>query len=63
MSQHIPTKMKALVTQENKTAKVEEVPVPIIADDEVLVQTIAVSQNPTDWKRQYLFVHTSTLDR
>lgn len=52
MSQQIPTKMKALVTQANKTAKVEEVPVPTVDDAEVLVQTIAVAQNPTDWKRK-----------
>ena len=46
----IPTKMKALVTNADKTASVKEIPVPGIADDEVLVQVIAVAQNPTDWK-------------
>ena len=44
--------MKALVTQANKTAKVEEIAVPTIDDDEVLVRTVAIAQNPTDWKRK-----------
>ena len=46
----IPKTMRALVTQEDKTAKVVEVPVPEIADNEVLVKVVAVAQNPTDWK-------------
>ena len=46
----IPTKMKALVTNADKTASVKKIPVPEISDDEVLVQVIAVAQNPTDWK-------------
>ncbi|KAI0070947.1 GroES-like protein [Panus rudis PR-1116 ss-1] len=48
--QAIPKTMKALVTQANKTAKVEEVPVPEIAEDEVLVKNVAVVLNPMDWK-------------
>lgn len=42
--------MKALVTQANKTAAVKDIPVPTIDDDEILVQTVALAQNPTDWK-------------
>ncbi|KAI0070946.1 GroES-like protein [Panus rudis PR-1116 ss-1] len=42
--------MKALITQADRTAKVEEVPVPEIADDEVLVKNVAVALNPTDYK-------------
>lgn len=42
--------MKALITQSNKTVAVEEVPVPTIADNEILAKTVAVAQNPTDWK-------------
>lgn len=47
----IPKTMKALVTQANKTAAVKSIPVPEIAEDEILVQVAAVAQNPTDWKR------------
>ncbi|EPS98739.1 hypothetical protein FOMPIDRAFT_1031239 [Fomitopsis schrenkii] len=42
--------MKALITQPGKTAGVQEVPVPSITDDEILVKVVAVAQNPTDWK-------------
>ncbi|THH20343.1 hypothetical protein EUX98_g8602 [Antrodiella citrinella] len=42
--------MKAVITQAYKTVAVEDVPVPIIDDDEVLVKTTAIAQNPTDWK-------------
>ena len=51
MAQEIPRTMKALITQSDKTAKVEEVPVPEIDDNEVLVKVVALAQNPTDWKR------------
>ncbi|THG97000.1 hypothetical protein EW026_g4939 [Hermanssonia centrifuga] len=50
MSPDIPKTMKALVTQADKTAKVQDIPVPTIDDDEVLVRTVALAQNPTDWK-------------
>ncbi|KAI0692545.1 zinc-binding oxidoreductase ToxD [Cytidiella melzeri] len=50
MSQTIPKTMKAQVVQADKTIKVEEVPVPAVADNEVLVRVIAIAQNPTDWK-------------
>lgn len=46
----IPKTMKALVTQANKTVAVKEVPVPAIDDDEILVETVAVAQNPVDLK-------------
>ena len=47
----VPESMKALVTLARRAAAVEEVPVPGIDNDEVLVKVIAVAQNPTDWKR------------
>ncbi|PSR78311.1 hypothetical protein PHLCEN_2v7433 [Hermanssonia centrifuga] len=50
MSPDIPQTMKALVTQADRTAKVQDIPVPNIDDDEVLVRTVALAQNPTDWK-------------
>ncbi|TCD67256.1 hypothetical protein EIP91_000333 [Steccherinum ochraceum] len=46
----IPATMKAVITQADKTIAVEEVPVPTIDDDEVLVKVTANAQNPTDWK-------------
>lgn len=46
----IPQTMRAVITQADKTIAVEEVPVPLIDDDEVLVKTTAIAQNPTDWK-------------
>ena len=45
--------MKAVITQADKTIAVQDVPVPSIDDDEVLVKTTAIAQNPTDWKRTH----------
>ncbi|EED81534.1 predicted protein [Postia placenta Mad-698-R] len=42
--------MKALVVQEDKTVAVLDHPVPAVGDDDILVRTVAVAQNPTDWK-------------
>ena len=50
MTSGIPKTMQAFVTQQGKTAQVQEIPVPEIDDNEVLVKTVAVAQNPTDWK-------------
>ncbi|KAL4245995.1 zinc-containing alcohol dehydrogenase family protein [Abortiporus biennis] len=50
MKTSIPMTMKALVTQENKTASLRDIPVPSIDDDELLIQNVAVAQNPTDWQ-------------
>ena len=55
MAQSIPATMKALITQANNTAKVQEVAVPTIDADEVLVKVVAIAQNPTDWKRAHPF--------
>ncbi|CCL98245.1 uncharacterized protein FIBRA_00239 [Fibroporia radiculosa] len=46
----IPKTMKALITQPDKTVAVQEIPVPTISDSEILVKTVAVAQNPTDWQ-------------
>ncbi|KAH9844380.1 GroES-like protein [Rhodofomes roseus] len=50
MTSAIPKTMKALITQANKTVKVEEIPVPEIDDWEVLAKVVVVAQNPTDWQ-------------
>lgn len=42
-------KMKALVTQENHKAAVQDIDVPTPADGEILVKVNYVAQNPTDW--------------
>ncbi|KZL64068.1 zinc-binding dehydrogenase, partial [Colletotrichum incanum] len=42
--------MRALVTQGDKTAKVQEVPRPQPGPGEILIKVSVVAQNPTDWK-------------
>ncbi|KAM3526452.1 hypothetical protein MY4038_006813 [Beauveria bassiana] len=63
----IPTTMKALVavrdtpnatapsSVEGRGATLKDVPVPTIADDEILVKVTAVALNPTDFKHVDLF--------
>ncbi|KAI0924688.1 hypothetical protein AcW2_005498 [Taiwanofungus camphoratus] len=46
----VPKTMKALVVQEGKTVAVQDHPVPAVGDDDILVKTVALAQNPTDWK-------------
>ncbi|KAI0070948.1 NAD(P)-binding protein [Panus rudis PR-1116 ss-1] len=45
--QPIPTTMKALI-QGKGTATVQEIPIPQINDDEILVKNVTVALNPTD---------------
>ncbi|KAI9146980.1 putative GMC oxidoreductase [Paramyrothecium foliicola] len=42
--------MRALVTTEEHTAVVQDVPVPTPAEGEILVKVHYAAQNPTDWK-------------
>ncbi|KAH9846081.1 GroES-like protein [Lenzites betulinus] len=49
----IPETMKALVLEEGNRAAVKDHPVPPVGDDDVLVKTVSVAQNPTDWKHVY----------
>ncbi|OBZ65228.1 Protein TOXD [Grifola frondosa] len=42
--------MKAVVMQEGYTVALIDQPVPTIGDDDILVKTVAVAQNPTDWR-------------
>ena len=44
----IPQTMKAIVVQEKTKSVLQDVPVPTIAADEILVHSAAVAQNPTD---------------
>ncbi|KAJ7748786.1 GroES-like protein [Mycena maculata] len=46
----VPAHMQAVVAVRGKEIAVQTVPVPSIADNEVLVQVKASAQNPTDWK-------------
>lgn len=41
---------RAVVYQEKGKAAIQEVPVPKLRDDQVLVKVNAVGINPTDWK-------------
>ncbi|RPD66607.1 GroES-like protein [Lentinus tigrinus ALCF2SS1-7] len=50
MASEIPATMKAVVFVESDKVSVQEHPVPTIADDEILVKTVAIALNPTDWK-------------
>ncbi|CAD6588254.1 MAG: hypothetical protein CYPHOPRED_004324 [Cyphobasidiales sp. Tagirdzhanova-0007] len=50
--------MRAVVVQEGKTVKVQEIPIPDeLKENEVLLKVVAVGLNPTDWK------HVATLSR
>ncbi|KAL1947847.1 hypothetical protein VTO73DRAFT_13571 [Trametes versicolor] len=50
MTTPIPQTMKALIIEDEHRVAVQTHPVPLVGDDDVLVKTVAVSQNPTDWK-------------
>ncbi|EIW60398.1 GroES-like protein [Trametes versicolor FP-101664 SS1] len=42
--------MKALVIEEGHRAVVKDHPVPAVGNDDILLKTTSVAQNPTDWK-------------
>lgn len=44
-----PKNMKAIKVVEKGNAQLQEVPVPKLKDDYVLVKNKAVALNPTDW--------------
>ncbi|KAI0807670.1 GroES-like protein [Fomes fomentarius] len=46
----IPAVMKALILEDRHKVVVKDHPVPTIGDDDILVKTVALSQNPTDYK-------------
>ncbi|KAG7571181.1 hypothetical protein FFLO_00854 [Filobasidium floriforme] len=51
MSLEIPGKMRALVEdQSGKTASIQEVALPELEENDILVKVAYVAQNPTDWK-------------
>ncbi|KAG8699923.1 hypothetical protein FRC08_005031 [Ceratobasidium sp. 394] len=50
MTNSLPQLMKAIVAQEGKTAGVQEIPLPVLDENEVLVKVHSIAQNPTDWK-------------
>ena len=43
--------MRALITKGDKTAAVQNVPIPEPGEGEILVKVHYVAQNPTDWKQ------------
>ncbi|KZT68234.1 GroES-like protein [Daedalea quercina L-15889] len=46
----VPKMMKALIVKPGPTVAIEEVAVPLVGDDDILVKVAATAQNPTDWK-------------
>ncbi|TKA27003.1 hypothetical protein B0A50_05194 [Salinomyces thailandicus] len=57
-----PSKMKAIKVVEKGKAELQEVPVPKLKDDYVLVKVKAVALNPTDWKHiDYLAIPGHTV--
>lgn len=56
-----PQTMKSLITQETKTVAVEEIPVPEIDEDEVLIKNVAIALNPTDWKHVDFTTNVGTI--
>ena len=44
---------------QNRTAMVQQVPVAMPGDNEILVQVMAVAINPTDWKRACVIIETT----
>ncbi|KAI1784002.1 chaperonin 10-like protein [Ganoderma leucocontextum] len=46
----IPTTMKAVVVEPGHKVAIKDHPVPPIGDNDVLIKTVSVAQNPTDWK-------------
>jgi len=51
----IPTTMRAVVVQANRTVKTEQKPVPKLASNEILLKIQALGENPTDWKHAAYF--------
>ncbi|RDX46932.1 GroES-like protein [Lentinus brumalis] len=46
----VPKIMKALVVLSGNRVEITEHPVPEVREGDILVKTVAVAQNPTDWK-------------
>ncbi|KAH9840991.1 GroES-like protein [Rhodofomes roseus] len=42
--------MQAVVIREGRTFAIQDHPIPLIDDNDVLVRVVAVAQNPSDWK-------------
>ena len=49
----LPSKMKAIKSVENGKAEIQEVPLPKLRDDYVLVKVKDVALNPTDWCAEF----------
>lgn len=50
----VPSTIKAVVVEAPSKVGIVTVPTPKLRDDYILVKTIAVSLNPTDWQHIYL---------
>ena len=56
----IPKTMKAYVVSSLGKASIQDVPLPYIGPDEVLIKNYAAAQNPTDWQCAFLSLVAST---
>ncbi|KAI0665297.1 GroES-like protein [Cubamyces menziesii] len=50
MATAVPQTMKALVIEEGHRVALKDHPVAPVGDNDVLIKTVSVAQNPTDWK-------------
>lgn len=50
MSASIPETMKAVVIENGKAVVKQDIPIPELEEGFVLIKTVAVAGNPTDWK-------------
>ncbi|KAL1947838.1 hypothetical protein VTO73DRAFT_13562 [Trametes versicolor] len=50
MPSTIPQTMKALLIEEGHKVALKDHAVPLVGDDDVLIKTVSLAQNPTDWK-------------
>lgn len=50
MSASIPEAMKAVIIENGKAAVKQDIPIPELEEGFVLIKTVVVAGNPTDWK-------------
>lgn len=51
---HRGVRLTVLFDSQRGRVAIKDHPVPDVADDDILIKTVTVSQNPTDWKRMSL---------
>ncbi|KAJ7782240.1 chaperonin 10-like protein [Mycena maculata] len=56
-----PGTMKALVTLGDGSFQLQDVKIPSVGFDQILVKVVAAAQNPTDWKTVLLHTHAGNI--